>query len=674
MLNRFLIVFVFFISSFILESGGGIYCQNIRFGDTKVTLGILNGLSPNYELGKGGVFFMGGLEQDVTIKNISFRLSGRVSNEPFRSGVPSFIRFSYQPKKRDLFLSDSILNQLQNLRTEKLILTDSLSQIESKIAYLYQLKVDQQIWGQLKKQNHFDTLTNGLIKIDTSLNYSLPTLNIQSFDSAQIVTKSSLKLPETDLNQLELSKYSLQSDLLKLDSSILKYESEYKEIKQPISPSFLNGIRRFDFGMTSLGGSWGTNNAVPIQGIHVKGKYRRILYDLAAGFSVPNRLFTSNVSDQLLNNNLNPYNFNDFFAVSESRFVSAATISDEGFKNVRYGLENYYTGRSFSELKNKEKLISTLTSNVFASYNIPFIKGFSIGLKAGSTYLNPQNDSIRFEDKSMAQVKLKWELLKFGSKVDVDSRKIGFGYSGWTQGIYLKGFEDVQLNYSQRLSSKMNAGIRASITKFLAKNPFTNVNTMNLLALNYNYSFKPLSLIYLNAGWISTDVNPRLDGSNYNYSGGVKWVAQFDDFYWENTAEFSSFKMSTLDSVQQVDQYSLKTGYRLEHWYFGLKGIYQNYSGLQRVYGENKILQLELGVKFNKLQITAIGSQLISNQFKTDNGLILEAMISPTQFFCWKINVQRWLKSDLVFFNSLDFELPSPWFMNLQMIIKINKK
>lgn len=651
-----------------------LYAQDRLIGNTKVTLCILNGSNPNYILGRGEVFFMGGLEQDITIKNISFKLSGRLSNEPFRSGLPSFIRFSYQPKKRDLFLSDSILNQLQNLRTDKLKLTDSLSQIESKIAYLNQLKVDQQIWGQLKQMNQFDTLTNGLIKIDTSLNYSLTTLNIPSFDSAQIAANPTLKLPDTDLDQLELSKIVLQNDLLKLDSSILKFETEYKEIKQPTSPSFFNGIRKFDLGMTALGNSWGTNNAVPIQGIHVKGRYRRILYDLAAGFSVPNRLFTSNVSDQLLNNNLNPYNINDFFAVSESRFVSTATISDEGFKNVRYGLENYYTGRSFTELKNKEHEISTLTSNVFTSFNVPFIKGFSIGLKAGSTYLNPQTDSIRFEDKSMAQVKFKWESLKSGSKVEVDTRKIGFGYTGWTQGIYLKGFEDVQLNYSQRLTSKMNAGVRASVTKFLSTNPLTNVNTMNLVALNYNYSFKPLSLLYFSAGWISTDVNPRLDGSNYNYSGGVKWVTRFDDFNWENTAEFTSFKMSTLDSTQQVDQYSLKTGYRFEHWYFGLKGIYQNYSGLQRVYGENKILQLELGLKYNKLQITAIGSQLFSNQFGTDNGLILEAMFSPSQFFSWKVNVQRWLKSDLVFFNTLENELPSPWFMNLQMIIQINRK
>lgn len=648
----------FFNISFIifLCTSSFLHGQIVSFGSSKVSLGVANGTNPNYISGEGQVFFIGGLEQDLSIKSIPFKLTGRLSNEPFRSGQPSYIKFSYQPIKRDLRVLDTIRQNVSINDSKIAGIKDSISFLQSKIAYLKQITLDSVNAPSMLNGSKLDSLNQPII--DPSIPPIRTSLDQLGFKNPKIDSLSS----QIDMLQTKLD------ELLKINAEL---KSSYEKVSSLKSPKFLDGIRKFDLGMTSLSSGFGATNAVPIQGVRVKGIHKNWEYDVAGGMSVPNRLFSAFATDQLLNNSLNLANTTNFFAVNESRFSSTAMLTYNVNQSLKTGVEAYHAGRSIKEWKEREKGISNLNTLVFINAKIPFIRSLEIGGKTGlnTSYNDTLNANIK--SKQFHLVRMAWESMNRKSDFELTARSVGRNYNGWTQGIYLKGFNEYKLRFDQRFGKKLKLGINAAKTVFYTQDSTLNVNELNLLASNFVYSFKPNKLIYGSIGLISTDRSPRLNGENYNLNAGVQWGHAFDKVIWENQAELIAFRMETADSIQGVQNYRVKSGLRFEKVYYAISGIWQEYTGLVRLNGTNKILQGEFGLNFNQVKLKSTASLLQSEQFGNDWGLLVETNFTMTDYFMWKINVQRWMKSDLVFFNSLDNQVPTPWFLNLQMVITI---
>lgn len=259
----------------------------IYFGRTNISLGSTYGVRPNYDAIVGSSYFFGEFDQALRIKGVPIKFSGRISDEPYRSGRPSYFRMSYDSysyKKNEI---SKLNGQLDSLNIDKQAQLDSLYKLEGKLSYLKHLQM-QQAALQL------DSINNPISNINLNDSLSLlvvPDLN--GINPISIPNQNDLNLAEMEKIQLAIEAQKVKIE--QIDAESLKVKTDINNLHYKTDLGFLQGIRKFDVGLSSLSPSSFSNNAIPIQGFHAAGVFKKTFYDVAAGFTLKNQLFSNQI-------------------------------------------------------------------------------------------------------------------------------------------------------------------------------------------------------------------------------------------------------------------------------------------------------------------------------------------------------------------------------------------
>src|SRR6218665_2056449 len=354
-LSRFFVIVVFVA----IETLSWSQTPFISFGSTVLGIGTTSGIQPNYRSGEGSNFIYASLQQEVAIKGIPFQLVGRWSNEPYISGRASYFRFSYQGRQFQRQQIDSLSMKLKDLEYDKQLKLEELYALEGKLGYLNFV---------MYEQPQLDTFTKPSFSLPDSvllnLSMNLPKGSLPDLESLTPLQQSiALANAAIQLKQIELKG---------IDSSMFALNDQYKKFGIGKYSKFFDGISRFDLGLSSLPSAHFSNNAIPIQGIRVRGKYQNWSYNASAGLTVPNQLFSNQALDQVLNNTANLFNLSNFYQVNTTRFASAATLEyGEVDKNSIF-VEEFYSGPSFEGFHPVSSSVTSNAINVGANFTPKF--------------------------------------------------------------------------------------------------------------------------------------------------------------------------------------------------------------------------------------------------------------------------------------------------------------
>jgi hypothetical protein len=268
---------------------------------------------------------------------------------------------------------------------------------------------------------------------------------------------------------------------------------------------------------------------------------------------------------------------------------------------------------------------------------------------------------------------LKYRLPKIKGEFAAKYRNIGAAYNGFSQGIYISGVRHAESSYRQGIGNRLVAKITGMHDEFSNQDSLVRVSTIDQGTLDLTLKLGSRSLIYSSGTLLTTDVSGP---ENYSYllRSGIRLDKVFENCVWENNVESSYANILGVDSTQELLQASAKSGVSTKHWGYFIKGTYQQFVGLSRIYGTNIIIQPELSYRYAKSTLSVNGQYLISEQFGEDVGFALNWTFSPSSFFTWRLTAQRWLISETTFFNITNPNSTKQFYLNFQMLITLNHK
>jgi hypothetical protein len=676
--------------------------QFISFGKTNFNFGFNSGQHPNFIDVSGRMNFFVGYQGDVELFGTSFTVNSRISSEKFRSGRPSFFQIAYNPYalkrriQRDYQLELDSLNLIQKKNQ------DSLYQLEGSYSYLQMQKHEAMV---ILKEQLKNSLSKYIVKKLKPL--SIDTTSIQIPDTSGVPTFSSQKELDlyidkilnnkvpidssilnaydlqnlTELNQINgkietiNSTISSQKELITSCAlQIASTQGKIDDLKSWNSKSFIEGIKKVDLGMGVLSQGGMSNNSIPIQGIHVAGEYRNYFYDFAAGLTIPNQLFSTSVFDQVNQNTNTLFNITSFNQINTTRFVSSAVIGKGDKEKTFISLDSYYSGRSLEAIRMKKDESRSQTENI--SFGFGSISKLRFTGSFGSSFI--YGDSLKpGKDNLAASGKISYRLSRTNSDFVFQSKYVGLRYDGFSQGIYTVGFIHNDVAWSQKIGKLFfikttvfnDQFLPRSITakKFEIKGISNDINLRISSSLSFNFGG---SWVYssgndsLRSGW-----NPLLKGGyNYNQKG--------HRYNFVSSGSYSQMHVLTLDSNLNIINSSIKVGLQSKRLYIGVKGTYQNFKGIERMYGEHWFIQPEITLSFKgrktEFEAKCQGTYSISKQFGEQYGGKLNFIASPSEYFTWVFSMQKWLKNDAVYFLASNPDNLRGYFLEFKMILHLN--
>ncbi len=647
----------------------------LTFGPTTIGLGTTSGIQPNYRLGEGNNFLYGTLEQQFSVKGIPFQAVGRLSDEPYLSGRASYFRISYQGmamKKQNL---DSLQLKMAELEKQKLEKQQGVYDLEGKLSYLNFILLEYPKGDSVPLPNlpNTDSLLFGLPTGSLPSGPNMPAVGVPGLPS--VAFPDTLGLSALD-KAIALASFALkvkQLEVQKLDSSMLSLKTDYQKLSMQKYDSFFKGISKVDIGLSSLPSAHLSSNAIPIQGVKVRGKYRNWTYSAAAGLTIPNKVYSNVALDQVLNNSANLFNLSNFYQVNTVRLAAATTLEygDVGKNSVF--IEDFYTGPSIEKFKAVSSAGSSNATNIGAYYTPKFAPNLTVSGTVGFSINADDTVNTAFEKRLATSAELKYGLPRLRGEFASKYRNIGPGYNGFAQGIYISGVRHYESSYRQAFFNRLVAKITGARDEFANKDSLVRVSYINQATLDLTCKLGDRSVIYSSGTLLQTDVTSA-EKYSYQLRLGVLLEKEFKKVLWYNNLESSYAKILGTDSNQILAQASFKSGITLKHWGYAVKGTVQRFEGLNKIYGTNVIIQPELSYRYQRSTFSINGQYLISEQFGEDQGLSLNWMFQPSPFFQWKLTAQRWLVSETTFFLTNPNFTYRPFYLNFQMLIFLKNK
>ncbi|WP_343748202.1 hypothetical protein, partial [Fluviicola sp.] len=267
-----------------------------HLGAVNIDLGANAGVQSNFLDKRGRMNHFVEVSTSFQYKNLPLTFQGRLSDEKYISGKPSYFRLSYDAAAKYRMRKAELEHEIGDLNTGIGDIDKNIYGLEGKLGYLDFLLQQYKAWKTKK-----DAATKaGLPDLNTPT-IGMPDLNKPevNLDKPDVKTPglNGLKLPEKgaidfdhlnldSINQL-ISNYNLNIDQWSNKKDSLQQLKELKlsdlnalNLRKP--NGFLDGIKRFDLGLTSLSGGKMSNSSVPIQGLRMKGTWRKYFYDAAA--------------------------------------------------------------------------------------------------------------------------------------------------------------------------------------------------------------------------------------------------------------------------------------------------------------------------------------------------------------------------------------------------------
>lgn len=638
--------------------------QLISFGAGTFSLGAIYGVRPNYTANFNEGYIFGEFEQALQIRAIPVKLSGRISEEPYRSGRASYFRASYDSygfKRNELERLDNKLDSLKSLQGFEM---DSLHKLEGKLSYLNQINYEQK--QALLDSIKFAPLSNQINFLDTTklISFSNP-LNPQ-------VLHSTIPVLDTFIirNLINDQKEILSS----LNSEVIDTESEINNLNNKKNLGFLQGIRKFDLGLSSLSPSSLSNNAIPIQGIHISGVVKKTYYDVASGFTLKNQLFSNQVFDQLINNSSNVFNLGNFFSVNNVRFVNSAIIGvgEKGTNSIE--IENFYTGRPFEDIRNHIASAISLNNALTVCFTPKKLDQLTLSTSIGQSNILNDSNEVRLNDKMVYKGGLVVRLPKIGGSFESMFRSLGSEYNGFSQGIYISNSTHGEFTYNQEVGSRLKSMVRYSEDIFSSHDTINHIRKTKQGTLSLNLKASRNTTISSTYSLVEavgdTLISPHSHLGQLNVNNSIRLKKNF--LITNLSAGYVS--IAGQDSLQKIMQFTWQSDFRTEKWFVGLKTSFENFSGLQRMYGSNLICQPEFGFTSKMTDISFAYQLLVSDQFSQDYGLIANFNFRPSAYVTWHFSAQKWLERDTYFFLQDANEYVKPYFVKIRLSIHLNVK
>lgn len=674
----------------------------IYFGKSNFNFGFNSGQHPNFIDVTGRMNFFAGYQGDIQLFGTSFTVNSRISSEKFRSGRPSYFQLAYNPFALKQSRQIEYQNQIDSLKSVQVNSQDSLKNLEASESYLHMQKQEA---TRALKNVLLVSLSKYIVKRYKPL--AIDTSQLKTPDLSKELTFSS----EKELNQyidnvlsnkvsidtsiLGLSDLNYISELNKLNEKIEGLNSKISTQKETIekcseqieltknkidelkswnSKSFLDGIKKADVGMGVLSQGGMSNNSIPIQGLHFVGEYKKSFYDLSAGFTIPNQLFSSSVFDQVNQNTNTLFNMTNFNQINTTRFVSAVVVG-KGNKEASFiSLDSYYSGRSLQAIRSKTEEPRTQTENI--SFGFGSISKLRFTGSLGSSF--KLNDSIKLNSQNLAASgKISYRFSRSHTEVSFQSKHVGLRYDGFSQGIYTVGFYHSDFTLSQKFFKKIFLKTSLFDDRFLPRS--TGGKTFETKGVSTDLNLKISNSLTINFGgsWVYSSGNDTLStGWNPLLRGGYNYIGKRKRVNFVNSGSYSQMQVLSIDSNLNLLNSTLKVGLQSKHIYFGTKLTYQKFSGLDRMFGEHWFIQPELAVyvktKKTEFEVKSQGTYSISKQFGEQFGGKLTLLASPSPYFSWAFSMQKWLKNDAVYFLATNPDNLRGYFLEFKMIIHLN--
>lgn len=642
----------------------------LGFNSANLSLGGAHGIHPNQLNTYRDDYFFGEGNASLTIKSLPVALSFRLSEEPYRSGRPSYFRLSFEPitYKRD---------RLQELKTAKLELDQSLALSADSI---HRLEGHWSYWNL--KQQEFEKLKKPELAIpqlpaipnlpDTSFLNPANLPDVPALPNADLTKLDSIQLKLQHVNQLLTEQQKIYSDLKVKQQEL---NSSYNKLLSKTDMGFLSGIKKFDVGLSSLSTGSLSRNAIPMQGIHVAGTVRKSFYDVAAGFTLPNQLFSNQAFDQLINNNSNLFNAGDFFAVNATRFVSSVIVGYGEKDKNSVSVESFYTGRSLQDIRKRNPGQQQLANNlVFYTTpkrqpNLTWFGSFGHSFSNDSTPVSAKRTSALAYSSGV-----NYQFPKLKSLLKVFYRNLGSNYNGWAQGIYLQGAEHAELSYRQTLTKRFTFQVRGAMDNYLS-----NDSTQALRKTQQGSAEVQLKLLKHTA-FVGNYTLLNLLSDTLSQAEKLSHLGKVGLY---NHRRFKTWKISQLldggyarianpDSSQRLLQLSGHLLTEWKKWGFGVKVSYTEFEGLTRLYGQNWCIQPELSYTGEIFNLSLNYQYLNSQQFGTASGCVIQSQFKISDLFTLSYLFQRWLPTEYTFFLAEDQpDITKPIYMRWKLTLHL---
>ncbi|TSJ46558.1 hypothetical protein [Fluviicola chungangensis] len=648
-------------------------------GRTDIDIGANAGVQSNFSDKRGRMNHFMEVSSSFIFKGIPLTFQGRLSDEKYISGKPTYFRLSYDALAKYRMRKAELEGEIGELNTGIGDINQDIYAMEGKISYLAFLIEQYQL---LKQQNKLK-IPNGL------KNPELPDGKIPDITGKIPDTKlPDLNVPERnkiDFEHLNLDSINLKISAYKgtIDKWTAKKDSlqELKDLKlndlnalnlkRP--NGFLDGIKRFDVGLTSLSGGKMSNSSVPIQGVRVKGTYRNYFYDVAAGLTVPNKLFSNSVVDQYLNNSQNVFNMNQFFTVNTARFVSSAIIGYGNEERNSVSIENYYNGRDLQSILKKVKQVTNNTTNVSFTLS-PLASGrLLISGSVGQTI--PLGDSVsrNYSSRLAATTKVKYRFRRGNTQIYGQVKRIGVNYDGFSQGMYNSGFLHHEYGFQTKLFKHLTISGKYTGDCFDANSKGRGLIT-NGIHIDVQESIIKNLLLFAGYSLINARGNDSITyGNNTLYRGGFVYQRKFKKSKFTLSGNSTYSHVNGVDSAISMTNVILKSEIAHRYLFYGVTANYQNFQGMKLIYGSNIIISPELGASYKGIKFSSAFNYLTSEQFSRQYGFSFTLSASPGKHLTWYLTGRRWLPTDALNFITPDVDYPiRPWFWELRLKIHLN--
>lgn len=651
-------------------------CQGLNSSlfheNTSFIIGLNEGSSLNLLSGKMNI--NAAIESAILFKNTPLTFSGRISTEKYISGRSSYIRLSYDGYKNrkleKIECENKILivdNQIENL-------TDTLQLLEAKIAYLENIKL------QMNNSAIFDTILFSNIK--QNKNYKFDTLSSknQSLDSyiqdPNIQAGKDLNFQDS-LNSL-LAKYNESFNKMSTKKDSLlgekdKYRNLINQIDYKKPKKLINGIDKLDIGMTALSQGSMSRNTIPVNGLRIKGKVNHWNYDGSAGFTIPNKLFSNSIFDQINNNSQNIFNLNQYYTVNSSRFVSSLIFGYGNQEKNFISAENYYNGKELKNLFTNNSNVTNLTSNISSGWS-PF-KNFFIKSSLGKTFKFLDTTKRNVKNDFAFYGQLKYSFTRISTSISANYRHVGASYDGFSQGIYNSGFDRQEYCVNSKISKKLTLHFTYYRQQFNSKEGF--YKKLKTQSVEGNFQWRIVNHLLFYGGYTLVEakgIDTLAKGLNHLAKLGFVFTKSYKFFRTEFRGlslfshlnrENSPMKMLNINLESNID-WKLLGG--------GIQIFYQDYQGLFLIYGKNWIVKPEFRIHSNKLNFLVGVKLLKSEQFGQQHGEYVKFQFMPSNFFMWDISFSRWLPTEALYIPNYGTERYKPYFFELKMHLFFNNK
>lgn len=641
------------------------------------SVGSVYGIHPNLKnTYLQGFYFVEGMTS-FSVKGIPFRFSARGSDEPYRSGRAAYVRLHFDAASyRRSELSGLKQEMEENDRALRVCL-DSIHLLEKKWSY-WNIKKSE--WKSQQLQIPGIPLTGVQPMSPDSISFP-ETPGIPA--TPNLPGSPNLSNPTLSLDSInaQLSGYELQlsekkQQLADLQTNAAKLQSAYDKLQKPGNKDFFSGIRKADLGMSTISQGSLSANVVPIQGIHVAGTVRRMFYDVASGFTLPNQLFSNLAFDQLITNSSNLFNAGDFFAVNSVRFVSSAVVGygEQGRNAV--SVESFYTGRSWEAIRSNQQGLPQATTNIgfFATpKKMPLL---TLNGTVGHSFTR---DSAAISTDNLASLAwssgINWKLPKLKSHVKGNYRRLGSQYDGWSQGIYLRGAEHADLSWRQSLSKKLSVQLRGAQDRYHAADSSGAIRKTRQGGTEIQW--KPFKNAALVANYtlleLQSDTLAPADRLSHLGRAGLYFTRTLGE--WKNTSSLDGgyALLSEPDSSQRLTQLSAHMAMTWKKWTFGLRAAYSEFSGLSRLGGKTYLLQPEIAHTGEALRVSFQYQYQQSEQFGADGGFVFSMDYRFSRLFSISYLAQRWLPTDYTFFMTEEPDIVQPLYMRWKLTLHLNE-